>query len=93
VYGFRTPEQGKLFESMVNKHSNHYLQWSLKSVARWKDVGDISSELIRFHGERDFTFPLRKVKQPFSLLEGASHFMIITESERLNPLIREALKY
>lgn len=93
THGYETKEEQTLFKSMVNQHSNHYLQWALKNLSMWRPSTDkLSAQIIQIHGDKDKTFPIRKIEQADSILEGGSHFMVFRRAAFMSRTIVDILE-
>jgi pimeloyl-ACP methyl ester carboxylesterase len=81
-----------LVRDMVRRHSNHYLSWALGRLSEWKP-GEMPerTRVVQIHGDRDITFPLRRILHPDHVLSRAGHFFVYKRGEELTPLIRAAV--
>lgn len=72
-------------------HTNHrYLKWSIKNVVNWKSKDKLNVKMIRIHGEEDFVFPAKKVKEA-QLISGGTHLMIIQKAKKISSIINSFL--
>ncbi len=91
-HGFTNPEEKELFKSMVERQSNAYLQWALRSLSAWQSP-KISSgtRILQIHGTKDKTFPIGKLSSPDIMIEGGDHFMVYSQAEVLNKIVSDAI--
>lgn len=93
AHGYETEEEQALFKSMVNQHSNHYLQWALKNLSMWRPVSDeFSTRIIQIHGDKDKTFPIRNIKKPNEVVENGGHFMVFRRADFVGRTIVKILE-
>ena len=92
-HDFKNSNEQEFFISMVNKQSNSYLQWALKSLSNWKSPGlPKTTSIYQLHGTDDRTFPIKLIDKPDAIIKGGSHMMVYNRSEEINKLILIQLK-
>lgn len=91
THGYSSKEEKALVRSMVNRYSNHYLQWALKQLGRWKGIANRKVEVFQIHGSLDKTFPIKKLKKVDHIIEDGGHFMVYKQSVQLSNVIRKII--
>lgn len=92
-HGFRQNEQQELFRSMLQRQSNHYLKWALKSLACWRAPSiPAGTELIQIHGTDDLTFPISKISHCQYKIPDGTHFMVYNLAEHISTILNEYLE-
>lgn len=91
IHGYQTKEEQALFLDMVNKNSDHYLQWALKTISEWDGSPLPHTRVVQIHGGRDLTFPFRLIKQADYVVKKGGHFMVYKNAAEVSRMIREAL--
>jgi pimeloyl-ACP methyl ester carboxylesterase len=91
-HGIASTSLQDLFKSMVNKHSNAYLQWALKALSAWQSP-DLPTEtkLFQIHGTDDQTFPIELIKGADVVIQGGTHVMIYSEAEEITEVLIRSL--
>ena len=89
---YKTREEQELFKSMVGGHSNSYLRWALKELARWQEpeLPD-TTQVFQIHGTKDKTFPYKRIKNADLPIEGGGHFMVYKHPDVISAFIKERL--
>lgn len=90
-HGYSTAEEQRLFKSMIEKQTDGYLQWALKTVSEWQPMSATNAKIIHIHGENDKTFPVGLLKQPCRTVKGGTHFMVFNQAETVSKMIREEI--
>lgn len=91
-YDYVSKSEKELVKEMVNKHSNHYLQWALKQLSIWKKPENMTeNNLIHIHGELDKTFPITIINNPDYIIRDSGHFMIYKNSNSIGEIINGEL--
>jgi pimeloyl-ACP methyl ester carboxylesterase len=88
-HGYVSAEEQTLFTDMINKQSDHYLKWALKTLSQW-ECNDVAknTKTIHIHGELDKTFPVRRVVAPCIKIPGGTHFMVFNKADILSEIIQ-----
>lgn len=89
-HGFNTVEKRALFEDMIQSHSNHYLQWAIKTIGAWKGVPD-GLPIFQIHGSSDIVFRCAKIQEPYFKVNGGNHIMVYDMADQINSIIMEQL--
>ncbi len=87
-YGYETREEMEVFKSMIQKNTNTYLDWALKSISLWKRNFEISIPIIHIHGDEDRTFPIKNIKNVTHIIKGGNHFMIFKRAKEISELLK-----
>ncbi len=90
-YGYETKEEIQVFKSMIEKCSDSYLSWALKSISNWERTFVIKIPIIHIHGDKDRTFPIQKIKNVTHIIKGGNHFMIYKKHEEIGKLLKTYL--
>ena len=91
-HGYESPEEQALFLDMIEKQSDHYLKWALKTLSNWsaREPAE-NTPTIHLHGDSDRTFPFRQIGQPCIMIPGGNHFMVFNKAGILNEIIRKEI--
>ncbi|MCA8972252.1 MAG: alpha/beta hydrolase [Planctomycetes bacterium] len=91
-HDYVTPREQKLFLDMVERHSDHYLRWALRSLAIWRAPAvPARTRIVQVHGQRDRTFPYKLLERPDAVVPDAGHFMIVREARAVSECISNLL--
>jgi len=94
THDYNKGEEQEVFKSMVNKQSNNYLQWALKTLSEWQTPEvPKNTQIIHIHGGRDKTLPIRTVKEPDYTIEGGGHFMVFKRYNEINDILKRELNH
>ena len=87
-HDYESEEEQALFKSMVGKQSDTYLQWALKELSKWQTPTLPPSTIIfQINGDKDKTFPIKKIKSPDVVVENGGHFMVYKQPELISECI------
>lgn len=89
VFGKMNKEEKDLFLSMVNDSDPNFIKWAIHAVITWKNK-EILPNIIHLHGTDDLIFPISFIKQSIQIKDG-SHFMIVTQAEKINKILKTEL--
>jgi len=93
AHGFKNKEEKDLFKSMLNKQTNNYLQWALKTLTEWKEPKiPTNTKIFQIHGTNDKTFPIRLIKEPTMVIDKGTHIMLYTQAEKINGIFNKIIK-
>ncbi len=91
-FGYDTPDLKALFKSMVNGHSNKYLQWALRSLSNWQPSPlPESTRCTQIHGAADRTFPIQLLAAPDHVVTSGGHLMVYQQAPLISTLLRATL--
>lgn len=91
-HDYVSAEEQDLFKDMIAKQTNTYLQWALYQLSIWKTPNvPKTTNIIQLHGQRDKTFPVHLVKNPYETIEEGGHFMVYKHAPLISELLREVL--
>ena len=68
-----------------------FTKWAIHQVSNWKRTEKIPAKVLHIHGEADRIFPIGNVA-PDYIIPGGTHFMTVSEHERVSEAIQEALE-
>ena len=88
-FGAIHPTAQIMFVDMMRQYTNNYLSWSMDQVSRWKGVQH-QAEVLHLHGTNDFIFPHKLIRHA-SFIEGATHIMVYSHANKINPIINQFL--
>ena len=88
-YGYETEQEMEVFKSMIEKNTDTYLNWALKSVSTWEREFEIATPIIHIHGDKDRTFPIKNIHDVTHVIEGGNHFMIYKKAEEIAELLKK----
>ncbi|HAD96208.1 MAG TPA: alpha/beta hydrolase [Cryomorphaceae bacterium] len=85
-----SPEASELMMDMVKQHSNTYLRWALEQLSKWpgpeKDL-----PITHLHGNRDLSFPVKRIREPVYIIPGGTHFMVYKEASKISEHIQRII--
>lgn len=87
-YGYETQEEKEIFKSMIQKNTNTYLEWALKSISLWKRNFEIEIPIIHIHGDKDRTFPIKNIKNVTHVIQGGNHFMLFKKAKEIAEILK-----
>jgi pimeloyl-ACP methyl ester carboxylesterase len=77
------------FKAMLKAKDSRFLKRSIYMIVNWDRV-EVPANITHIHGTKDHTLPYRKVNTDYKVDKG-SHMMILTESERINRILKKIL--
>jgi pimeloyl-ACP methyl ester carboxylesterase len=90
--GFGNRVEQELFKNMIEKHSNKYLQWALKSICQWKTPKlPARTQLYQLHGSNDKTFPVKYIKKPDVIIENGNHIMVYDQAQKISEILKKEI--
>lgn len=93
LHDFDGEDKKAFLVKMINRFSDQYLKWALKSLLYWKKKSiHKTTKLIQIHGENDRTFPISKIKNPDYIIKGGSHIMLYTKAVETNNIILKVIE-
>lgn len=75
---------------MLNDKHPDYLQRAIDCIVTW-DNEEVPENVFHIHGTKDHTLPYRRVQAAIPVPSG-SHMLILTQKERVNQLLAQALR-
>jgi hypothetical protein len=67
----------------------YYIRWSVQQILNWKPSTPCNN-LYHIHGTRDITFPHKYIKDAY-LIDGANHFLVLADCERVSAELAQIL--
>ncbi len=91
-HDYETKEERELVKSMINKQSNHYLRWALKSLSLWENHSDPSTySLIHIHGKKDKTLLYNTLAKPIVTFDEGGHFLVFKKGKEISEIIKKEM--
>ena len=88
-YGYETEQEMQVFKSMIDKSTNTYLNWALKSISIWERNFEVRTPIIHIHGDKDRTFPIKNIEKVTHVIKGGNHFMIYKKAKEIAELLKK----
>ena len=88
--GIENEEELKLVREYRKNTGQQYTNWATHQIVNWKNEWK-PSNLVHIHGGNDHIFPIRNIKADY-VIENGGHFMIMNRAEKVNNILRIALK-
>ncbi len=89
IKGGGNPDEAQLVYEMAKASTGKFFRWACGQVLFWKHA-ESHPNTYHIHGSKDTMFPVRRI-QPHYLIEGGSHFMVVSEGPKVEAAIREIL--
>lgn len=89
VFGVRGEEQSKLFKDMLHAMPDHYFPRAIDAIVKW-DSKEVPASVAHLHGDADLILPFSEIKAPYRIEDG-THFMVYTQTQKLNDLLLKLL--
>jgi hypothetical protein len=93
LHWFFGTSRGRLREYLqerIDACSMSYLRWSLDQITQWGNEQK-PEQAVHIHGSADRLFPIQFLR-PDYVVEGGSHFMIVTHGHRVSSILEKELK-
>ncbi len=82
----KDPKYKQLIQNIIKDTSPTYMKWAVNTLLAWR--GDYKTEnIIQIHGDMDRTFPIRNIRKPDYIINGAGHFMVVQNAEEIGGII------
>ncbi len=88
MFGATTEKEKQLLTDFLIESDPNYIRWALKSIVQWNNK--IIVPAFRIHGSNDTLFPLKYVKNDYTVV-GGGHFMVVTHPNEIQQKIIEAI--
>jgi hypothetical protein len=80
--GKKTKKRLELYQQYLSVRNENYLDWAIKNMVCWnRETAD--EQVIHIHGDKDFVFPIDKIKNCIVIEEG-THIMILNRFSWFN---------
>ena len=89
-FGIFKEEEKQLFAEMLLSCPAGYLKGAMRMILDWKN-NDFPESIIHIHGDTDYLFPIRKIKNSISI-KGGTHFMPYHKAEEVEKILLEVLR-
>jgi pimeloyl-ACP methyl ester carboxylesterase len=90
IYNRITKEELELFNSMLAKTPDEFMNWGVRAVSHW-DNEKIEASYFHIHGSMDLVFPKKWVKD-YTEIKSGSHFMVVDKADQISVLINKELE-
>lgn len=92
-HGFASAHEQVFFKEMLDKHSNHYLQWALKALSNWQTpILPSITNIVHIHGTHDLTLPYRLIQNPDYTIKKGDHLMVYNRANEISNLVRKVVE-
>lgn len=78
-----------VFKEMAEDADPDFIKWGIKQLMRWNNT-KFWHKIVHIQGDKDYLFPLRKVKDAIVIKNG-SHAMIYEKPNEINPILKEII--
>ena len=85
-----TRETKPLFKKALKDYKNIYFRWSVKNLARWKQLTQNDIRLVQIHGSKDPIFPIKKAQNPI-IIKNGKHLMVHDRADEISKIISDIL--
>ncbi len=89
LFGKKSEKRIALYKDYLSVRDPLYLNWAIKQVLVWKQKETLAN-VIHIHGDSDPIFPIKHIKNCFSIKNG-SHVMIVTKAKKINNILLKNL--
>jgi pimeloyl-ACP methyl ester carboxylesterase len=89
VLGAIGPEEKKMANDFREQIDPAYLQWAICEILNWRNEFQPTS-LYHIHGNKDKTFPIRKIRATH-IIEGGGHFMVMNKAGEISGILQKIL--
>ena len=90
-FGTKTNHEKKTLDQILTDSDPVFTKWAIHQVSNSKRTEKIPAKVLHIHGEADSIFPIGNVA-PDYIIPGGTHFMTVSEHERVSEAIQEALE-
>lgn len=84
-------KESDIFDSMLKDKDPEFIKRAINLVVNFKSDSTRNCPLIHIHGDNDHTIPIKNITADH-VIEGGSHMMLLTESEKISLIIRTELE-
>lgn len=88
MFGATTEREKQLLSDFLSDNDPNYIRWALNAIAQWDNKEIVPA--FRIHGSKDKLFPLKYVKNDYTV-SGGGHFMVVTHPDEIQQKIMEAI--
>lgn len=87
LFGVKAKEDKRLLKEILHDSDIRFFRWAMGAIVQWKNEDNSSG--IRVHGTKDKILPIKS--NPDFSIQGAGHFMIVTDGKELSKLYTSIL--
>lgn len=77
-------------KNMARDANPEFVYWAVNQVVKWQNPID-NFKAYHIHGSNDFLFPIRRIKNLGTVIEGGTHVMILTHVAKINQALQDAI--
>lgn len=90
LFGTKTEKEKKILDEILADSDPIFTKWAIGKVANWKRRTQVPANVLHIHGDQDRIFPMGNLN-PDYLIPGGTHFMTVSQPEKLSRTIQDAL--
>ncbi|MNK18909.1 hypothetical protein D3C87_371250 [compost metagenome] len=90
LFGTKTETEKKILDQILADSDPEFTKWAIGQVSNWKRKEPVPGKVLHIHGDRDRIFRIGNVTPNYIIPEG-THFMTVSQPEKLSRVIRDAL--
>lgn len=91
LFGTKTDREKKILDQILADSDPVFTKWAIGQVANWKRRDPVPATVLHIHGDSDRIFHIGNVN-PNYMIPGGTHFMTVSQPEKLSRVIQDALK-
>lgn len=88
--GVETKEQKELLREYRKNINQQYTDFALTEVVNWKNKWS-PENVVHIHGTKDHIFPVRYIKNPQYVINGAGHLLTMNNADQVNKILKKEL--
>lgn len=90
-FGTKTKHEKKTLDQILADSDPVFTKWAIHQVTNWKRTKKIPAKVLHIHGDQDRIFRIGNLR-PDYIIPGGTHFMTVSEHEKVSEAIQEALE-
>ncbi|MDB5285632.1 MAG: alpha/beta fold hydrolase [Mucilaginibacter sp.] len=90
VFGNMSPDDLRLFKSMLSNSSPVFIKWAMQAALYWKNNVEFLN-LYHVIGDNDMMFPCKNIKDPTAIIKDGTHIMVFNKADEINKLLADIL--
>lgn len=90
-YGYALEDEKQVFINMIERNTDTYLSWALRTISQWESDYTIEVPMIHIHGNKDRTFPISNIKNVDYVIDGGNHFMVYSKAREIAAILKKYL--
>jgi pimeloyl-ACP methyl ester carboxylesterase len=88
--GVETKEQKQLLREYRKNINQRYTDFALDEIVNWKNEWS-PQNVVHIHGTIDHIFPIKYIKNPKYVIEGAGHLLTMNNADKVNAILKKEL--